>query len=74
MSTLASCHGEVLFCCNKILFCLKFYYSRIKKSVLFIFLFSVMILLGSRGFKVADYLKLRSTYNRGNIEDLLHNF
>jgi len=30
--------------------------------------------VGSRGFKVADYLKLRSIYNRGNIEDLLHNF
>jgi hypothetical protein len=32
------------------------------------------VVLGSRGFKVADYLKLRSIYNRGNIEDLLHNF
>jgi hypothetical protein len=31
-------------------------------------------IVGSRGFKVADYLKLRSIYNRGNIEDLLHNF
>jgi hypothetical protein len=30
--------------------------------------------LGSLVFKVADYLKLRSIYNRGNIEDLLHNF
>ena len=30
--------------------------------------------VGSRGFKVADQLKLRSVYNRGNIDDLLHNF
>ena len=30
--------------------------------------------VGSLVFKVADYLKLRSIYNRGNIEDLLHNF
>ncbi len=30
--------------------------------------------VGSQVFKVADYLKLRSIYNRGNIEDLLHNF